>query len=217
MIGPTANVQFVCVFEQTPFQPSKVDPWSGAAVSVTDLPKPYWAVHVGPQSSFDAVTRPLPLPPFVRRNCTSIVVASCGSDSLFHAAPAQVFWSSTVIVHVFALVRSQFGENVLKVLGEVGVAVSLTWVCGGNTASHLASSSDLQSIPAGSLVTRPSSSRESLMPSVSGLKVATIVVMSWSSVTVQEPVPGQSGVLQPEKLLPPDATAAVSLTLLPRS
>ena len=47
-----------------------------------------------------------------------------------------------------------------------------------------------------------------MTPSLSGLKRATTVVTSSSSFTVQLPVPGQSGVLQPTKVLPESAVAA---------
>ncbi len=62
MIGPAGNVQVSCVRAQTPFQPSKSEPSSGFAVTVIALPKPKLAVQTVPQSSFEAVTRPLPLP-----------------------------------------------------------------------------------------------------------------------------------------------------------
>src|SRR5207249_1858417 len=81
-------------------------------------------------------------------------------------------------------------------------------------------SSCVQLIPPGELVTLPLTSPfvslERRTPSSSGVKVATIVVSSWSSVSVQVPVPGQSGVLQPEKLLPASAFA-VSVTVFPWS
>ena len=73
VIGPAGNVQVSCVRAQTPFQPSKSEPSSGFAVSVIGLPKPKLAVQTVPQSSFDAVTRPLPLPLLRSLNSTLIV------------------------------------------------------------------------------------------------------------------------------------------------
>ncbi len=64
--GPTGNVHVVCVFEQTPFQPSNDEPPSGAALNVTDLPYPYSPEQIVPQSSFCPITRPLPVPPRFR-------------------------------------------------------------------------------------------------------------------------------------------------------
>src|SRR6266508_332691 len=76
VIGPSASVQLGSVRAHTPFQPSKSEPSSALAVSVMTFPKPKLALQALPQSSFDAVTRPLPLPAFLTWNSTLIVVAS---------------------------------------------------------------------------------------------------------------------------------------------
>ena len=49
------------------------------------------------------MTRPLPLPPFRIWNSTLIVVARFGAFSPWNLPPAQVGWSSTLIVQVVAL------------------------------------------------------------------------------------------------------------------
>ena len=169
-----------------------------------------------PQSILDAVTRPLPFPPLRTWNSTVIVVGSWSLSSLSKRAPAHVGWSSTVTVHVFPSVDLQPVQS-WKVWPGFGVAVSVTVWCAWKLARH---SSCVQLIPDGELVTLPLTSPfeslDSRTPSCSGENVATIVVRSWSSVTVQLPVPGQSGVLQPEKLLP-ESGFAVRVTVLPDS
>ncbi len=65
-------------------------------------------------------------------------------------------------------------------------------------------------------MTVPLSSSEYFTPSRSGLKMATIEVMPAPSVSLHEPVPGQSGVLQPTKVLP-DSGLALSVTTVPCS
>src|SRR5262249_20259778 len=80
---------------------------------------------------------------------------------------------------------------------------------------HPSSPSTLQLMPAGLLVTVPTLSLDSLTPSVNGLNCPTTVVTSSSAVTVQGPMPGQSGALR--RLIPSAVGFAVSSTGVPRA
>src|SRR3954468_4379800 len=100
VIGPAGNLQVRCVCAHRPPQPPNVDVPSGCAVSVTTAPNVRRLVHWAPQSMSVAVTVPPPPPSFLTCSSTLIVVSSCGGGSPPKVTPAQVFSSSTTIVHV---------------------------------------------------------------------------------------------------------------------
>ena len=168
-----------------------------------------------------ALTRPLPVPPRFSWNWTSIVVGSSGrsASSPSNGAPTHVVSSSTVIVHVDAFVGSQPGFQSSKVSAALRHR-QLDLRSRGELEAVIGVVRQLVvgAVPAGRIrrdraVAVPS---DSLTPSRSGSKTATIDVASSSSVNAQSPVPGQSGVLQ-EDSFRPASLLAVSFTWSPRS
>jgi hypothetical protein len=139
------SVQVALVPEQAPPQPVKLEPASGAAVSVTLVPSLKDAEQVAPQVIPPGllVTVPVPLPAFetVSVPCTCTKVAVTFSS-----------WVTSSNSHVvFVLELTQSPPQPENAQPGAGVSVSVTFEKKSNGAEHVPG----QSMPAGSLVTVP--------------------------------------------------------------
>src|SRR5207249_2771397 len=198
----SVTVQVAVPVQPPPLQPEKVEPATGAAVKVTEVPLAYAAAQVVPQAmpAGALVTVPLPAPLEL-----TVSVKDC-------SAKVAVTVCAALIVTVQVPVPEQPPPlQPEKVEPAAGAAVKVTEVPLANAAAQVAP----QAMPAGALVTVPLPAPLELTVSVKvcSAKVA-VTVGAARIVTVQVAVPEQPPPLQLEKV-EPAAGAAVKVTELP--
>jgi hypothetical protein len=197
-----ATVQAPTPEQLPPFQPVKMEPAAGVAVSVTLLPLGKLLEQVAPQviPAGELVTVPVPAPVMLK-----VKVTGCRAK-----VAVTVVATAMVTAHV-AVPEQPPPLQAVKVEPAAGVAVSVTVLPLGKLPEHVAP----QLIPAGELVTVPLPAPVMLKVRVTGCrpKVAVTVVAA-VTVTAHVPVPEQLPPLQPVKD-DPASGLAVRVTVVP--